>query len=126
MGKMTRQEDGLIAIISHSQVLIAVLSLLPRHPSPLSSLPLSLFFSLHRPPLIAPHRHDLSYLPHRPGHILMLPHRPCPLPLSSSPWPHHPSSLISLPHRLSCLSVLLISHASYSSPITLFILFSCE
>ncbi|KAH0939013.1 hypothetical protein HID58_006474, partial [Brassica napus] len=76
-----------------SFLLIATLSFL------LSSLPIS-----H-----TPHRHDLSYLPHRPGHILMLTHRPCPLPLSSSPWRHHPSSLISLPHR---------RHASqfYSSP----------
>ncbi|CDY25280.1 BnaA02g21760D [Brassica napus] len=49
MEEMTRQEGGLIAIISHSQVLIAVL---PRRPSPFSSLPLSLFFSLHYPSLI--------------------------------------------------------------------------
>ncbi|CAF2141646.1 unnamed protein product, partial [Brassica rapa] len=100
MEEMTRQEGGLIAIISHSQVLIAVL---PRRPSPFSSLPLSLFFSLHYPSLIllivmsphlhglhcslssmGPHRHFLSISPHHRDH----PHRAGPLLSPSSSWPH--------------------------------------
>nr|VDD24523.1 unnamed protein product [Brassica oleracea] len=116
MEEMTRQEDGLIAIISHSQVLIAVLSLLPQ-PSPLSSLPLSLFFSLHRPPLIAPHRHvSSSPWPTFPT-LIAGTSSPLPLYLPSSPGP--PSSRRTSPISLIVLatsSCSLIAHALFLSP----------
>ncbi|CAN6846407.1 unnamed protein product [Brassica oleracea] len=117
MEEMTRQEDGLIAIISHSQVLIAVLSLLPRRPSPLSSLPLSLFFSLHRPALIAPHRHvSSSPWPTFPT-LIAGTSSPLPLYLPSSPGP--PSSRRTSPISLIVLatsSCSLIAHALFLSP----------
>ncbi|CAN7042669.1 hypothetical protein IGI04_007117 [Brassica rapa subsp. trilocularis] len=114
MEEMTRQEGGLIAIISHSQVLIAIL---PRRPSPLSSLPLSLFFSLHCPSLIAPHRHvSSSPWPTLPT-LIDGTSSPLPLYLPSSPGP--PSSRRTSPISLIVLatsSCSLIAHALFLSP----------